>query len=65
LPYPNPLRLDLPAGDYHVRVVPMAIDGHPGTRLTGITVPAEGEIERRVDFSSGQLEVHVTAEPDS
>ncbi len=60
-PYPNPLRLDLPTGDYHVRVVPMAIDGHPGTRLTGITIPAEGEIERRVDFSSGQLEVHVTA----
>ena len=60
-PYRNPLRIDLPPGEYDVQVVPMTIDGHPGRRLARVTVPPEGEVERRVDFSSGELEVHITA----
>jgi len=57
----NPMRLALAPGEYDVRVVPKAVDGGQAQRLTGVVIPQEGEIERRVDFSAGTLELRVTA----
>jgi hypothetical protein len=55
------MRLPLAPGRYDVRIVPESVAGGTDKRLTGITIPEEGEITRSVDFSSGVLELSVTA----
>ncbi|MDZ7840417.1 MAG: vWA domain-containing protein [Gammaproteobacteria bacterium] len=58
---PNPMRLTLEPGEYDVRVLPESVEGGQERRISGITIPEEGEIERTVDFSAGRLELTVTA----
>lgn len=57
----NPMRLALEPGNYDLRVVPKSVEGVQEQRLSGISIPEEGEIERTVDFSAGRLELTVTA----
>jgi Ca-activated chloride channel family protein len=59
--YRNPLRIPLDPGTYDIRVAPTELDTDPEKTLTGLEIPDEGEMERSIDFSDGQLKLDVTA----
>ncbi len=58
----NPALLQLPPGEYRVRVTAIAMEGQPSQDFDGLVVAAGERLERSADFSAGRLVLTVTAD---
>ena len=57
----NPRRIELPAGQYDIRVMATEIAGAPKKRFDRLVIPEKGQISRQMDFSDGRLVLRVTS----
>lgn len=59
-PETNPRRLPVPPGTWSVVVRALGLEGEPTVRFDAVEVPGDPIVERRADFTSGELAVGVT-----